>query len=150
MTFCDLRLILGFWILRGTFLVWFFSFENFKSSFGISGVCFLTFSNLRHFWWSKGGVQNGDREEVGVGVGKLFLNCQISTVSQLVTMTQQSKFTDYKKLFAFKFWVELYNCENHCKVCCPISLKHPLSRETVSKIHQIPLWKQVAGVEQIS
>ena len=37
LTFCDLRLILGFWILRGHFLVWFLSFENSESCFGISG-----------------------------------------------------------------------------------------------------------------
>ena len=35
--FCDLRLILSFWILRGNFLVWFFSLEKSKSCRGISG-----------------------------------------------------------------------------------------------------------------
>ena len=35
LTFCDLRLIVGFWILRGNFLVRFFSFENFEICFGI-------------------------------------------------------------------------------------------------------------------
>ena len=28
LTFCDLKLFFGFWILRGHFLVWFLSFEN--------------------------------------------------------------------------------------------------------------------------
>ena len=37
LTFCDLMLIIGFWILRGNFLVGFFSFENVESCFGISG-----------------------------------------------------------------------------------------------------------------
>ena len=33
-------------------------------SVGIFGrVCFLTFCDLRHFWWSKGGVQNSDGGE---------------------------------------------------------------------------------------
>ena len=42
------------------------------------GVCFLTFSDLRHIWWSKGGVQNPDGEGEGEKEGrKRFLNCQI-------------------------------------------------------------------------
>ena len=28
LSFCDLKLFFGFWILRGNFLVWFLSFEN--------------------------------------------------------------------------------------------------------------------------
>ena len=52
LTFCDLRLILSFSILKGHFWVWFLSFENFKSCFGIrmgifGGVSFLTFCDLR-------------------------------------------------------------------------------------------------------
>ena len=42
------------------------------------GVCFLTFSDLRHFWWSKGGVQNSDGEEAAGG--KRFLNGQMTVV----------------------------------------------------------------------
>ena len=44
------------------------------------GVYFLSFSDWRHFLWSKGGVQNHYREEGGEGEdegGKRFLNCQI-------------------------------------------------------------------------
>ena len=36
------------------------------------GVCFLIFSDLRHFWWSKGGVQNSDGAEAG-GKENVFL-----------------------------------------------------------------------------
>ena len=43
------------------------------------GVCFLTFSDLRHFWWSKVGVQNCDGGGGGEGAeGKCFLNGQIT------------------------------------------------------------------------
>ena len=41
----------------------------------LGGVCFLTFSDLRHFWWSKGGVEN--RDGAGGEEGKCFLNCQM-------------------------------------------------------------------------
>ena len=62
LTFCDLRLILGFWILRGHFLFLFFSFENFESCFVIrigifEGISFLIFCDLRlilDFWILKG------------------------------------------------------------------------------------------------
>ena len=40
--------------------------------------------DLRHFWWSKGGVQNrdgGGEEGVGVGEGKRRLNCQIQQIA---------------------------------------------------------------------
>ena len=33
--FCDLKLILSFWILRGQFWIWFFIFLNFESCFEI-------------------------------------------------------------------------------------------------------------------
>ena len=47
---CDLRPILGFWILRGNFWVWFFSFE---SCFGFRGGCFLTFFIWGFFYSQK-------------------------------------------------------------------------------------------------
>ena len=44
----------------------------------LGGVCFLTFSDLRDFWWSKGGVENRDGGGEGAEEGgQLFLNCQI-------------------------------------------------------------------------
>ena len=89
LTFFYLRLIFGFWILRGHFLVLFFSFENFESCFGISGhnwrVCFLTFFDLRrnkpkigHTHRCPEPSTNGNGGVVGGGGGgKCFLNCQI-------------------------------------------------------------------------
>ena len=40
-------------------------------------VCFLKFFDWRHFWWSKGGVENRDGGGGEVVVGKRFLNCQM-------------------------------------------------------------------------
>ena len=54
--FCDLVFISGFWILKGHFLVWFLSFENFESCFVISehiwGMFFdiLWFEVFLGFW----------------------------------------------------------------------------------------------------
>ena len=60
----DLRLILGFWIFRGNFLVRFFSFENFKCCFlirmGIFGgrggqfSYILLFKAILGFWIKRG------------------------------------------------------------------------------------------------
>ena len=52
LTFLDLRIILDFWILKGSFWVCFLTFWNFENGFGIrmatfGGVSFLYFFNLR-------------------------------------------------------------------------------------------------------
>ena len=41
------------------------------------GVCFLTFSDFGHFWWSKGGVQN---RKVGVRLAleKMYIERDIN------------------------------------------------------------------------
>ena len=46
---------------KGSFLSLIFEFWKFRKLFWnqweyLGGVCFLTFYNLKHFWWSKGGV----------------------------------------------------------------------------------------------
>ena len=60
---------------------------------GIFGrVCFLTFSDLRHFWCSKGGVQNRDGEEEGEEEegGKCSLNCQIDLILDIYSPSTPS------------------------------------------------------------
>ena len=58
LTFCDLRLILGFWILKSHFLVCFLSFEKHDqkqklSSDNFGGSCSLESSKSGHSLWGK-------------------------------------------------------------------------------------------------
>ena len=73
-----------FWFLdfKGSFFSLIFEFLKFRKLFWnqwayLGGVCFLTFCDLRHFCWSKAGVQNRYGTEGEEEGGKRFLNGQM-------------------------------------------------------------------------